>query len=397
VVTVGDAGSLRITQTDSVVTGEEAFTTVVEVANTGGADVEAVLYRAGDCYISSSDRGFGSYDGASGAIGCVEEEAGAPGSRVAEFVPLSPGSDYFEGHYDDVWTQIDTRASFPNTCLCDTALDNGAGLSWNLTVPAGGSITRSHRVRWGSGGINQPPVPIMSGLPVDWGGPFTLTFEGGGSFDLDGQVVGYEWDFGDGGTSTEQTPTHGYLATGTFTVSLTVTDDDGGTATAFEDLTITGVTSVDFAPEVRLHPEEDHFPMNPVTFVDGANLQWAHDHGCDNDFVVENPIADLLGQPNEYEHRVDRGVFPRCGRHSGRHYDSQDYTRPFDDGNPERENIAGEEGFYLDFDEGSEPDAFSPVPVWTERTTLADGNTALTYWFFYGRSVPRWNGIGLPT
>jgi hypothetical protein len=137
--------------------------------------------------------------------------------------------------------------------------------------------------------------------------------------------------------------------------------------------------------------------MNPVTFVDGANLQWAHDHGCDNDFVVENPIADLLGQPNEYEHRVDRGVFPRCGKHSGRHYDSQDYTRSFDDGNPERENIAGEEGFYLDFDEGSEPDAFSPLPVWTERTTLADGNTALTYWFFYGRSVPRWNGIGLPS
>ncbi len=39
----------------------------------------------------------------------------------------------------------------------------------------------------------------------------------------------YEWDFGDGTTSTSETPSHTYKADGSYTVSLTVTDDKGNT------------------------------------------------------------------------------------------------------------------------------------------------------------------------
>jgi hypothetical protein len=52
-----------------------------------------------------------------------------------------------------------------------------------------------------------------------------------------GEVAGgfppysYEWDFGDGTTSTEGTPTQAYKADGSYTVSLTVTDDRGNTDT----------------------------------------------------------------------------------------------------------------------------------------------------------------------
>jgi PKD repeat protein len=41
----------------------------------------------------------------------------------------------------------------------------------------------------------------------------------------------YKWDFGDKTTSTDETPSHVYNSTGKFTVSLTVTDDKGNTAT----------------------------------------------------------------------------------------------------------------------------------------------------------------------
>jgi len=41
----------------------------------------------------------------------------------------------------------------------------------------------------------------------------------------------YEWDFGDGDISTDDTPTHAYRVDGSYTVSLTVTDDRGNTAT----------------------------------------------------------------------------------------------------------------------------------------------------------------------
>jgi Zn-dependent metalloprotease/chitodextrinase len=45
------------------------------------------------------------------------------------------------------------------------------------------------------------------------------------SFDPDGSIVSWDWDFGDGNTSTAQNPSHTYAADGTYTVTLTVTDD----------------------------------------------------------------------------------------------------------------------------------------------------------------------------
>jgi PKD repeat protein len=74
----------------------------------------------------------------------------------------------------------------------------------------------------GSGG-NIPPIatfadPDCSGLECQ----FTDT-----SADYDGTVVSWTWDFGDGGTSTAQNPSHTFGADGTYAVALTVTDDDG--------------------------------------------------------------------------------------------------------------------------------------------------------------------------
>ena len=51
------------------------------------------------------------------------------------------------------------------------------------------------------------------------------------SKDDDGTVVRRQWSFGDGATSEEQNPVHTYAARGRFDVALTVTDDDGATAT----------------------------------------------------------------------------------------------------------------------------------------------------------------------
>jgi len=43
--------------------------------------------------------------------------------------------------------------------------------------------------------------------------------------------VSWAWDFGDGGTSTEQSPTHTYALSLFYLVTLTVTDDQGATST----------------------------------------------------------------------------------------------------------------------------------------------------------------------
>ena len=58
------------------------------------------------------------------------------------------------------------------------------------------------------------------------------------SSDPDGSVVSWFWDFGDGTTSTQQNPTHRYESAGTYTVTLTVTDDDGLTDSASENIVV---------------------------------------------------------------------------------------------------------------------------------------------------------------
>jgi len=55
----------------------------------------------------------------------------------------------------------------------------------------------------------------------------TIEFEDR-SWDPDGNITSWHWNFGDNTNSTEQNPTHTFAETGTYTVTLTVTDDEGG-------------------------------------------------------------------------------------------------------------------------------------------------------------------------
>jgi parallel beta-helix repeat protein len=58
------------------------------------------------------------------------------------------------------------------------------------------------------------------------------------SYDIDGSIVNWSWDFGDGNTSFNQNPTHQYINPGNYTVCLNVADDDGFSDEICKQLTV---------------------------------------------------------------------------------------------------------------------------------------------------------------
>jgi parallel beta-helix repeat protein len=90
----------------------------------------------------------------------------------------------------------------------------------------------------GAGPVNQPPTASFTAVPTSGIVPLTVTFSATGSFDPDGSITAYSWEFGNGSTGTGVAPTHTYNSVGTFTVLLRVTDDAGATASTVLAVTV---------------------------------------------------------------------------------------------------------------------------------------------------------------
>ncbi|WP_431030830.1 PKD domain-containing protein [Plantibacter sp. RU18] len=87
-----------------------------------------------------------------------------------------------------------------------------------------------------------PPAPPANVNPISTftmsAADLTVTFDGSSSTDSDGTIASYAWNFGDGATATGAITTHPYAAPGAYPVTLTVTDNSGGTHTSQQTATV---------------------------------------------------------------------------------------------------------------------------------------------------------------
>jgi PKD repeat protein len=85
-------------------------------------------------------------------------------------------------------------------------------------------------------GANLPPVAEFSATAVG----ASVTVDASGSSDPEGSALTYAWAFGDGATGSGVTASHTYASAGNHTVTLTVTDSAGGTATLSKKVLVSG-------------------------------------------------------------------------------------------------------------------------------------------------------------
>ncbi len=115
---------------------------------------------------------------------------------------------------------------------------------------------------------NQPPVANFT-VTTDY---LTASFNASGSSDPDGSIVSYAWNFGDGTTGSGVTTSRTYAAAGTYTVTLTVTDNQGATGVKSQNITVTAPPSGGNNP-----PTIDTFThtRSGNTVWKRANINWA--------------------------------------------------------------------------------------------------------------------------
>jgi len=103
-----------------------------------------------------------------------------------------------------------------------------------VTDDGGASASTTTPVTVTAPAVNQPPTASFTTTPTY----LSIVADASGSSDSDGAVVSYAWDYGDGTTGTGKTPSHTYATAGTYTVTLTVTDDLGATGSTTNSVTV---------------------------------------------------------------------------------------------------------------------------------------------------------------
>ncbi len=146
-------------------------------------------------------------------------------------------------------------------------------------------------------------------LPVaSSGGPYTgviaqnLAFSAAGSFDPDGSISSYSWNFGDGSSGSGVGPTHAYASAGTYTVTLTVTDNLAAQTSATTSTNVTTAASEQYLANFNQSALARPPSANESSYWNDI-LRAAYPNGQTSMRLALRELGKTLFESNEYAAR----------------------------------------------------------------------------------------------
>lgn len=270
---------------------------VMNVQNSGG--VAAIIYNneAGDLLATLGD----GYSSSIPAIGITQTDGqylvanklGQNASVTAQILQPASGYEAWNGtsmatpHVSGVAAVLwSSNPSLTNNdirnAMTSTALDLGAAGRDN-SYGYGLVQTYAAWVALGGGGgtppVNSAPVASFTFSCTD----LVCSFNASASYDSDGSIVNYAWNFGDGSTGSGVTVNRTFAAAGTYNVTLTVTDNEGATGSQAKSVSVTsGGSGGDEDTTPPVISNVNAYKDGPVNFT----IAWTTDEPATTEVIM---------------------------------------------------------------------------------------------------------------
>lgn len=210
--------------------------------------------------------------------------------------------------YNGGWSGYGQVPESGGSTYIDVAATADAKTGWFVWDAYGEIWAGTAPVQGGGGGDNQKPVPLFAFTPKQGDAPLVVSFDASASYDPDGKIASYSWDFGDGKSSRSAVVNHKYLEQGNFTVGLTVTDDDGTWASKFDTVNILDSNKAPtarfaYTPHAGEYPLEVVFDGSASSDPDGSIASYSWDFG-DGSSGKGRTIRHTYMSAREFEARL---------------------------------------------------------------------------------------------